>query len=240
MIRVHTGVDLLPGDLVDDLHGFASGLLGEPSVGDALRLIAIHGLELAGAERAAVLILDGTSGTATVRVAAGADARDLLGVPVAFGESGTAAAVLSTGSPPPVDSTPLGPQRWLFIPLMLNGLMIALLAVGREREVEPFDESDVVELQAFAAEMGDALQLELVQEPNATDHEDSIAPNLRDSIIGHIHAAGLQLNAARMIAADSAVTDSIDDALGELDDAVNEVRTTIFPSNVADLPTARP
>jgi GAF domain-containing protein len=139
-----------------------------------------------------------------------------------------------------VDSTPLGPQRWLFIPLMLNGLMIALLAVGREREVEPFDESDVVELQAFAAEMGDALQLELVQEPNATDHEDSIAPNLRDSIIGHIHAAGLQLNAARMIAADSAVTDSIDDALGELDDAVNEVRTTIFPSNVADLPTARP
>jgi hypothetical protein len=234
MVTVRSGADLPPRDLFDDLHGFASGLLGEPAVGDALRLTAVHGLDLAGAERAAVLIPDGTSGTATVSVAAGAEARDLLGVRAPLGEWAKTAAVLSTGSPPLVDSTPLASDRWLFVPLVLNRQMLALLAVGRSPEAEPFDEGDAAQLQVLAADMLDALKHELggapVPREDSANHEQHfVVPNLGDSLIARIHAAGLHLHTARLIEADPAATALIDAALVELDQALHEIRTTMFP-----------
>lgn len=67
----------------------------------------------------------------------------------------------------------------------------------------------------------------LVARRLAEDH-DRIARGLNDLVVRRIFAAGLDLQAALLLIGDHAAASRIHDAVGQLDQAITDIRDTIF------------
>jgi signal transduction histidine kinase len=112
--------------------------------------------------------------------------------------------------------------------LAAGGVLLVLLERGRG-----FLEGEERELLVSFADQA-SLALDRAQavadreELAVVSDRDRIARDLHDLVIQQLFATGLQLQGVRRLTAEKAVTDRIDQAVGELDGTIRDIRTTIF------------
>ena len=219
-----------------------SELLGGASEADALRLIVERTVELARADTAAILLGDGDA--FRVRAITGpeeAAAEPGRAVPVdgvlrEVVESGT--AVLA-GPEADVLSGP-GPAHGavVAVPMRTQDAVTGALLVMRVDDAEAFQPGVVPLLTSFATQAGLALEL---GEKNRTQRKldvfadrDRIARDLHDHVIQRLFATGLQLQSTLRRLDDPTVHNRITQAVGDLDQTVREIRTSIFDLHTLD------
>lgn len=123
----------------------------------------------------------------------------------------------------------LGPG--LYVPLLADERRLGSLVLARSRGRAQFEPLDVAFAKVFASataaaiEIGEArAELERI---GIVNEDERIARDLHDTVIQHLFAIGLSLQAARVAAAGS-LGDRIDAAVAQLDGVIREIRETIF------------
>jgi len=218
----------------------------DPGGAPPLQEIAEHAHRLADADLVAVLLTDPERRSLHVATAVGAPgiaAAELVGHVSQVGTS-LCAHVLTTGSPlrladahdhpglPPAvlaEAIDLGPV--LVVPLTGTAQTTGVLAVARLSGRVAFREEDLQVAAGFANQA--ALALELAdaraeaERSAMLDERERIAADLHDHVIQRVFAAGLTLQsvAARLDPADA---DRVRAVVGDLDDTIAQIRTSIF------------
>ncbi|MGH3876328.1 MAG: GAF domain-containing sensor histidine kinase [Actinophytocola sp.] len=216
-------------------------LLGGASSADALTLIARRTRELSASDCALILLADETGGTLAVRAGAGARAEQLIGLTVPATEPAFA-AVLAEGTPTafadfthtageegsmlgdfgPAHAAPLGSAT------VISGLLLVLRNKGGGR----FEKEHLSLLASFADQAALALELADKQRQqrmlDVLADRDRIAGDLHDHVIQRLFAAGMSLQGIVRRIADPSARGRVTRVVGQLDETVREIRTSIF------------
>jgi signal transduction histidine kinase len=215
-------------------------LLGGATGAEALDLIARRTRELSGSDSALILLAD--ADTLVVRAAAGPRGAHLIGqavpaaepmfatvltdrTPTAFADFtklvGKDASVL--GEFGPAHAVPLGPPS-----APVGGLLLAL----RNKGGDQFGQEQLSLLASFADQAALALELADKQRQqrmlDVLADRDRIAGDLHDHVIQRLFAAGMSLQAIVRRITDPSARDRVSRVVGQLDDTVREIRTSIF------------
>jgi len=225
-----------------------SELLSGASEEDALQLIAQRALELTGSDATvAVLGTEPDDGDFVVRGEAGGDAPRLLGSRMAASDPllreivGSGTAVLGpcvTGmlAGPDVDVPVHGPT--LAVPLRSGDRVTGMLVALRRAGDRAFQQADVPLLTSFGEQATLALDLagknRALRQLDVLADRDRIARDLHDHVIQRLFATGLALQGTLRRTDDPRVRERIDQAVGELDTTVREIRTAIFDLHTLD------
>ena len=114
----------------------------------------------------------------------------------------------------------------------------AVLVAARTVGAEPFDTAVGPLLTAFADQASAALDMaarqRLARELDLLEDRDRIARDLHDHVIQRVFAAGLTLQAVVPRVTDAEAQRRVVGVIGQLDDTVREIRTTIFDLQAAD------
>ncbi|MDQ1532170.1 MAG: hypothetical protein QOE37_2323, partial [Microbacteriaceae bacterium] len=197
---------------------------------------------------ATILLLgpDATDGSYEVRARTGADLDRLTGVELGEDAETVLEAVAAAGSVVVLDLTGLatdaadGHVAWgpcLAVPLRSTtggaSVIVALRRVG----TRPFDGTLATLISSFADETALALDLaaqqQLARRLDVFDDRDRIARDLHDHVIQRVFAAGLSLQSVLPHIESAAVADRVRSAVGQLDETVRDIRTTIFDLHTA-------
>jgi signal transduction histidine kinase len=226
-----------------------AALLDATSPAEALGLIAERVATLTGADATWVLRgPDPGDGTYTVAAQIGDGLDDISGSALSPAESPVLAAVEAAGgSVVAVDLSGLafeGPNdhvAWgpfLGIPLRGAHSQDAVLVVGRTAGSPPFADSVAPLISAFADQVALALDKaagqRLARQLDVYEDRDRIARDLHDLVIQRVFAAGLALQAVLPRVGDAEARRRIQGVVGQLDDTVRDIRTTIFDLHTAD------
>jgi signal transduction histidine kinase len=214
-------------------------LLGGASTEDALDLIVRRTRELSGSDSALILIADGDS--LVVRAAAGRRGEQLIGSAMPASEP-TFAAVLTERTPTafanftqlgenaavlgefgPAHAVPLGPPA-----TTSTGLLLAL----RNKGGDQFGQEQLSLLASFADQASLALELADKQRQqrmlDLLADRDRIAGDLHDHVIQRLFAAGMSLQGVVRRISDPSARGRVTRVVGQLDETVREIRTSIF------------
>jgi len=227
-----------------------------------LQTIAEHAFALADADLVAVLLPeDQTRQVLRVETAVGsrrtaAQADGLVGRRSPIGTS-LCAYVFDTGHPlrlndahdhpglPPAvlaEVVDVGPV--LVAPLTGSEQTRGVLAVARMAGRHPFQPEDLQLAAAFANQASIALEVSearLERERAALlDERDRIAADLHDRVVQRLFGAGLTLHGVASRSADKAVVDGAAEVVHALDDAITELRSSIFGFRSGADPTEEP
>ncbi|ONI75058.1 hypothetical protein ALI144C_40550 [Actinosynnema sp. ALI-1.44] len=218
--------------------------------GSDLHLVTSHARDVAGAPFAAIALPDDERpGTLVFHVVLGAE--HLTGASIAM--EGTASGmVFSSGNPllidnygdaaaswqgdggsvAPSDLKPLGSAA--IVPLTAGDAILGVLLLCRLRDEPLFEQSDLDLLRNFAAHAALALQYAAARADQQRlvvfEDRDRIARDLHDLVIQRIFATGMALEAAAaLVAADpDDAAARIRLAVDDLDQTIQEIRTTVF------------
>jgi signal transduction histidine kinase len=215
-------------------------LLGGASAADALDLIVRLTLELSGSDSALILLSEGDA--LVVRAAAGHGGDQLVGrampasvsilesvlnerTPVVFADFahlvGDEATVL--GDFGPTHAVPLSPPS-----TAPTGLLLAL----RDKGGGQFREEHLALLALFADQASLALELADKQRQqrllDVLADRDRIAGDLHDHVIQRLFAAGMSLQGIVRRSSDPSARGRVTRVVGQLDETVREIRTSIF------------
>lgn len=228
--------------------GVNAQLLGGASERESLSAIAQWVMELSEASTVAVLLDDGTDGDLKVRAAVGDGGPQLLGA-VAAKSSPALAATLSSEQPNliaelglelpeglPAVGGLLGPAA--AVPLQNATGMSGLLLAAREKDASPFTAEQVHVLGAFADQASVALELADKQRQqrqlDVLADRDRIGADLHDHVIQRLYATGMGLQGVIPRIADPAARQRATEMVGQLDETITEIRTSIFDLHTAD------
>jgi two-component system, NarL family, sensor histidine kinase DevS len=218
-------------------------LSAEPNAGDPLDVIAERSREITGADLVAVLLpadRDGRSGL-EVRVAVGAASEHLVArwVPLDDSLPGRAyvgAEPLRLASVQDGPGPRLGPDvelgSVLAVPLLGSHRVHGVLWAGRLPARSAFTEAELDMASSFANHA--ALAIELAegraeqQRAAMLDERERIAADLHDHVIQRLFAAGLSLQSVAVAQPDGPMKRRLLTTIGDLDDTIKQVRTTIF------------
>ncbi len=217
-------------------------LLGGASSAEALTLIARRTRELSRSDCALILLADGVEDTLVVRAADGPRGEQLIGrtmpaaaapfaavltdrTPTAFVDftylAGEDAAML--GDFGPAHAVALGPGS-----AAAGGLLLALRNKGGDR----FGPEQLRLLASFADQAALALELADKQRQqrmlDLLADRDRIAGDLHDHVIQRLFAAGMSLQGIVRRIADPSARGRVGQVVGQLDETVREIRTSIF------------
>ena len=216
-------------------------LSAEP--GNPLQLVIELAREVAGADLVAVALPADGGDALHVTVAVGAGAEQVIGVDIAV-EGSLCGRVLTTGSPVR-DSWPgpgpglgsvvpdeLALDPVLVVPLVgthqVNGVLIA----ARVQDRAAFTDDDLDMLSGFANQASLALEVtdtRAEQQRGAlADDRDRIAADLHNHVIQRLFAAGLTLQSVTKTLGPGTAGDRITATIADLDETINQIRTTIF------------
>jgi signal transduction histidine kinase len=225
-----------------------AALLEAPSAEAAQALIADRVAELTEAD-AAWLFLgpDPASGTYTVAAESGAGLRDRAAGRVTPHDVPALESAQATGEMITLDlSTLAGDGRdaglgWgpcLAIPLRGTQAENAVIVAARRAGAAPFDHSLAPLITAFADQARVALDMaarqRLARQLDVYEDRDRIARDLHDHIIQRLFASGLALQSVLPRVTDARLHGRIQDVVGQLDEAVRDIRTTIFDLHTTD------
>ena len=222
-------------------------LLGGASSADALALIARRTRELSGSDSAVILLADEPADTLVVSAGAGPGGEQLIGHTVPAAEPALAAVITDRtptvfadfadvlggdggllGEFGPAHAVPFGP------PAGVSGLLLALRTNGGSQ----FGQEQLSLLASFADQAALAIELADNQRRqrmlDVLADRDRIAGDLHDHVIQRLFAAGMSLQGIVRRIADPEVRGRVSRVVGQLDDTVREIRTSIF-----DLHTSR-
>jgi signal transduction histidine kinase len=230
-----------------------AALLDAPSAGAALVLIAERVTELTEAD-VTWLLLGPEPGTGAYTVAAQSrrTARDLTGERTSAADNPVLAAVEAAGGVVALDLSTLDlggldpGGQWgpcLAIPLRGTHADGAAVIACRRAGAAPFDASTTPLVTAFADQATAALDMaarqQLAHRLDVYEDRDRIARDLHDHVIQRVFAAGLSLQSVLPRLTDPTVRDRVHAVVGQLDDTVRDIRTTIFDLHSADADGSR-
>ena len=126
----------------------------------------------------------------------------------------------------------------LGIPLRGAQAEAAILVVSRRAGAAPFDAAIGPLVTAFADQAGVALDMaarqKLARQLDVYEDRDRIARDLHDLVIQRVFAAGLALQSLLPRVTDAEVRRRVQGVVGQLDDTVRDIRTTIFDLHTTD------
>lgn len=222
-------------------------LLSDSSPEEMFRSVAEEARALTGATRSALLLIDQDTGELVVRVAVGDQvAAELAGKRFAPGKSKTGAVLqrmkgevvhdLSEDKEIDTDTwEAIGrPETAAFSPLVVKGRGVGALAVIERAGGRGFSEDDLAILDMLAGMAAIALENERLNEAlrelAVLEERDRISKELHDGVIQSIYSVGLSLQGSvSLLQRDSDKAKlRIEQAIGELDNVVRDVRGYIF------------
>jgi signal transduction histidine kinase len=222
-------------------------LLAGATDADALALIARRTLELIEADTTAILLGPHPDDHEFhVRALAGPDGIDVTGRVVDSGDAllrevvDGRAAVLAGPEGDVLTGIVDGPAHGsvVAVPLQSQESVTGVLVALRRADAIPFQPGVVPLLTSFADQATLALAL---GERNRTQRRldvfadrDRIARDLHDHVIQRLFATGLQLQSTLRRLDDATVRDRVQQAVGELDRTVRDIRTAIFDLHTLD------
>ncbi|HEU4547175.1 MAG TPA: GAF domain-containing protein, partial [Microlunatus sp.] len=196
---------------------------------------------LAAADVVSVVFPGSSAGMLTVEIARGHQAHELLGYsyPVAGSLAGEA---MQTGRArllnPDHDGyfvhlqTALDVGPVMACPLVGETDARAVVMVGRKADSAAFTPADLKMAEAFANHAAIALELADRREGDRRiqllEDRARIARDLHDHVIQRLFATGLTIQAAAMRTTDPSVTAKLNAAVGDMDDTIRQIRTSIF------------
>ncbi|MER5635567.1 GAF domain-containing protein [Kitasatospora sp. NPDC002227] len=231
------------------------GLLSGSSRSEVVELIAQRAREITGAELADVSVPVAGTGSLRVELALGGEQAERLGlvVPVDGTLSGEAVAKAE-----PVTVADLaGDPRWsggsrrfdglgaaVAVPLgRVDGQIEGVLLLARRAGELPFTEREIGPLLGFADQA--ALALELAERRRDAEQlamledRDRIARDLHDLAIQRLFATGMTLQSAARLVEHPGASDRVLRAVGDLDETIKIIRSTIFGLRARDESTAQ-
>lgn len=248
---------------LEALGEITRALLSGTDADEVLHLVAERAMEVAGADRAAILLPPSLPGAPvqpevpaapdrlTVLVAHGRDAGRVRGlsVPAPGSLAGLAAR---TGTPVHCADVRTDPRAHPFgggaeeglgpvvaVPLRVGTGARGALRLGRPAGRPPFDDSEVALVSGFADQAAIALELargRAESEELAVMHDrDRIARDLHDLAIQRLFATGMTLQSTtRAIADRPEAAERVRRAVDDLDTTIRIVRSTIFDLRTTD------
>ncbi|MGY1833092.1 GAF domain-containing protein [Geodermatophilus sp. SYSU D01180] len=232
------------------LSDVRASLLDPGSSGRALSLVADRVAVLTGADAAWIMVGPDTRSCYEVRVQVGEGLVDLTGTTLPLRDSPVLQAVEADAvGVVTLDMTGMaydGPNAhvdWgpcLAVPLRgthtESGVIIAARRAGRPS----FDPAVIPLVSAFADQAAVALDLaaqqRLARQLDVYEDRDRIARDLHDHVIQRVFAAGLSLQSVLPRVSDPQAQRRIRDVVGQLDETVRDIRTSIFDLHTADQP----
>ncbi|GAA4879371.1 GAF domain-containing sensor histidine kinase [Kitasatospora terrestris] len=226
------------------------GLLSGRSRSQVLELIAQRAREITGAELADVSVPVPGTDTVRVELALGADEAARLGlvVPLAGSLSGEACALGAPATTADLSGDPrlsAGPRRFdglgpaVAVPLGRTAGQVGSVLLLARRSGEPaFTEREIGPLVGFADQA--ALALELAERRKDAEQlamledRDRIARDLHDLAIQRLFATGMTLQSAARFIDHSGASDRVLRAVGDLDETIKIIRSTIFGLRARD------
>jgi two-component system, NarL family, sensor histidine kinase DevS len=215
-------------------------LLGGATVDDALRLVGQRAMELTDSSCAMVL-LTGDDGALSVRRVVGTSADQLGGVSLPEGQS------LLDGAPRLIGDLSLELGGRLAGDVLGPALVVRLrtsdggtgaLVTARDKGGAEYQPDDVPLVTSFADQA--ALALELAEKQNTQRQldlladRDRIARDLHDHVIQRLFATGLSLQGTLRMIGDTEARKRVQYCVGQLDQTVTEIRTSIFDLHTAE------
>ena len=211
----------------------------------AMQLIAERARELTEAEQAIVLVPtdddvpDNEVDTLIVDTAVGVHAGDVLGqrIPV---DGSTSGEVFRSGSPLITESfrrpiqafTDVGQRPAIVMPLRANESVLGVIAVARNENHPPFDDSYLDLVSDFARHAAMSLTLsnarERQHELTVLADRERIAHDLHDHVIQRLFAAGMDLQGTIARSRSPEVVERLSRTVDDLQTTINDIRRTIF------------
>jgi signal transduction histidine kinase len=218
-----------------------AALLGATPPDDALALIAERLATLTGADAAWLVRRQGPDeGAYTVTAQTGAGIADLIGQTIGVSDFPVLEAVEAAGTVAALDlsglpwESPSG-LAWgpcLGIPLHATHADDAVVVVARRAGGPPFAHSVAPLVRDFADQatvaLDNAARQRLSRQLAVFEDRDRIARDLHDLVIQRVFASGLALQSVLPRIADPEARQRVDGVIGQLDETVRDIRTTIF------------
>ena len=241
------------GQWLEAVREISSAILAGAEIDGVLQTIARRARELVNAATATIVTpAAGASGSLTIKVADGAHAADLVGLPVPT-EGSVSGEVTRSGRPtvladaslddrtyqPMVALGNMGPM--VLVPLILRGRPFGTLAVANAVGGAAFDEEAVRLVESFADQASVALAYGRAQRElsrlSVLDERERIGRELHDGVIQSLFSVGMGLQATAARSGDPEVESRVEAAVAEIDRAIRDLRNYIFglrPGILAD------
>jgi signal transduction histidine kinase len=211
--------------------------------GDPLQLVIELARDVAQADLVAVALPTDDGNRLLVKAAVGTDSDSVVGVNIPV-KGSLCGRVMTTGQPlrdawpqqrPELHTLVSGESALdpvLVVPLagslQVNGVLIA----ARLRDRAPFTDDDLDMVSGFANQASLALELTdaraVKQRTALADDRDRIAADLHDHVIQRLFAAALTLQSVIKTVGTGTAANRIVDTIGNLDETISQIRTTIF------------
>jgi signal transduction histidine kinase len=219
-------------------------LLGQVDRDTALQLVAERLREVSRADGTAIVLVSPESSEGVVIFAAadGYGGENLINTPVPM--QGLTARVISTGQriisenvtgeqgydpPPEVLDLQANLGSGMYIPLTVAGKVLGVLVVGWRRGApgDHISAQEVELVEMFAGQAALALQQAQARQLVLEDR-DRIANDLRDVAVDRLFAIGSRLHGTTGLVARTEVERRMNDAIDELDETSQQIRSAIF------------
>ena len=223
-------------------------LLEAPSAEAAMSLIAERIADLTEADAAWLLLgPDAATGLYTIAAQSGEGVPDLTTERLSAAESPVLQAAEENGSVITLDLSTVAYEsrtphmNWgpcIAVPLHGTHIDTAVIVATRRAGAQPFDPTLAPLVTAFADQATAALDMaarqRLARQLDVYEDRDRIARDLHDHVIQRVFASGLALQAVLPRVHDAQAQERIRFVVGQLDDTVRDIRTTIFDLHSAD------
>ena len=237
---------------LDALHDITSEILAGADVDSVLPRIAEDARALASADTAMIVTTTPLPDELVVSVAVGERSGGLEGRPVPAAKS-ISGEVMKSGKPlvfddattarrahqPVIRAANIGPA--IFVPLRVRGRATGTLMVGNTRGGRQFEDRMVRLVQTFADQASVAIEYGRAQADQrrleVMEDRERIAKELHDGIIQSLFAVGMRLQSTALMSGSPDVAARVENAVGELDKVVRDLRNYIFglrPGILAD------
>jgi signal transduction histidine kinase len=227
---------------ISDVRAMLMDTARPDAADDALHLITDRLTELTGADGSWVMVgPDAADGRYLVVAQCGQSLRDITGSSLSLSDNPVLEAVEAAGGLVTLDLSglafrnPNGALEWgpcLGMPLRGSTAGNAVLLVARKAGGPPFDPAIGPMVAGFADQAALALDMaarqRLARRVDVFDDRDRIARDLHDHVIQRVFASGLSLQAMLPRVTDPQVRTRVQEVIGQLDDTVKDIRTTIF------------
>ena len=242
------------GQWLEAVREISSAILAGAEGDRVLQIVVHRARELVDAATATIVAPAGSglSDPLTIRVADGAHAAELVGLPIPI-EGSVSGDVLRSGRPtvladasrnsrtyqPMIALGNMGPM--VLVPLVLRGRPFGALTVANPIDGAAFDEEAVRLVETFADQASVALEYGRAQAElnrlSLLDERERIGRELHDGVIQSLFSVGMGLQAAAVRSRDPEVETRLEAAVSEIDRAIRDLRNYIFglrPGILAD------
>jgi signal transduction histidine kinase len=242
------------GQWLEAVREISAAILAGVEGDRVLQIIVRRARELVDAATATIVTpaTSGGSDSLTIRVADGAHAAQLIGLPVPT-QGSVSGDVIRSGRPevladasrdgrayqPMIALGNMGPM--VLVPLVLRGRPFGTLTVANPVGGAALDEEAIRLVETFADQASLALEYGRAQDElnrlSVLDERERIGRELHDGVIQSLFSVGMGLQATASRSRDPEVESRVEAAVAEIDRAIRDLRNYIFglrPGILAD------